>query len=73
MINLQGFNDFLYCILQRGRDSNSRYGYPHTHFPGVLLQPLGHLSIGQCGCKDSFKDCISKSNNTLLNIIFTRI
>ena len=30
--------------MQRGRDSNSRYGCPYTHFPGVLLQPLGHLS-----------------------------
>ena len=30
--------------LQRGRDSNPRYGFPYTHFPGVLLQPLGHLS-----------------------------
>src|SRR5699024_1204892 len=25
--------------------SNPRYGYkPYTHFPGVLLKPLGHLS-----------------------------
>jgi hypothetical protein len=32
-------------IWRRGRDSNPRYGYkPYTHFPGVLLQPLGHLS-----------------------------
>ena len=30
---------------RRGRDSNPRSGYkPLTHFPGVLLQPLGHLS-----------------------------
>ena len=30
---------------RRGRDSNPRYGdKPYTHFPGVLLQPLGHLS-----------------------------
>lgn len=27
-----------------GRDSNPRYGFPYTHFPGVRLQPLGHLS-----------------------------
>ncbi len=27
-----------------GRDSNSRYGYPYTAFPMLLLQPLGHLS-----------------------------
>ena len=31
---------------RRERDSNPRSGYkPLTHFPGVLLQPLGHLSI----------------------------
>src|SRR5690606_39813955 len=31
---------------RRGRDSNPRSGYkPLTHFPGVLLQPLGHLSV----------------------------
>ena len=29
---------------RRGRDSNPRYVLPYTHFPGVLLQPLGHLS-----------------------------
>ena len=30
---------------RRGRDSNPRNGFkPFTHFPGVLLQPLGHLS-----------------------------
>ena len=27
-----------------GRDSNPRYGYPHTAFPVRLLQPLGHRS-----------------------------
>ena len=31
-------------IWRRGRDSNPRYGFPHTHFPGVRLQPLGHPS-----------------------------
>ncbi len=30
--------------LRRGRDSNPRYAFTYTHFPGVLLQPLGHLS-----------------------------
>lgn len=35
----------LILCLQRGRDSNPRYGFPYTHFPGVLLQPLGHLSV----------------------------
>ena len=29
---------------RRGRDSNPRYGLTYTHFPGVRLQPLGHLS-----------------------------
>src|SRR5687768_14206185 len=32
-------------VLRRRRDSNSRYSFPYTHFPGVLLQPLGHISI----------------------------
>ncbi len=31
-------------IWRRGRDSNPRYAQTYTHFPGVLLQPLGHLS-----------------------------
>src|SRR5262249_19476877 len=26
------------------RDSNPRDGFPSTHFPGVRLRPLGHLS-----------------------------
>ena len=30
---------------RRERDSNPRYGFPYTHFPGVRLQPLGHPSI----------------------------
>ena len=29
---------------RRRRDSNPRYGFPYTHFPGVLLQPLGHFT-----------------------------
>ena len=29
---------------RRGGDSNPRYGGPHTRFPVVPLQPLGHLS-----------------------------
>ncbi len=31
---------------RRGRDSNPRDGSPPTHFPGVRLRPLGHLSAG---------------------------
>jgi len=30
--------------MRRERDSNPRYVLPYTHFPGVLLKPLGHLS-----------------------------
>jgi len=30
---------------RREGDSNPRYGSPYTHFPGVRLQPLGHLSV----------------------------
>ena len=26
------------------RDSNPRYAQTYTHFPGVLLKPLGHLT-----------------------------
>src|SRR3989338_7942855 len=35
-----------YCnAWRRERDSNPRYGlWPYTRFPGVHLQPLGHLS-----------------------------
>ena len=32
---------------RRGRDSNPRYGFPYTHFPGVRLQPLGHPSASR--------------------------
>jgi hypothetical protein len=39
----------LFTNWRRGRDSNPRYGdKPYTHFPGVLLQPLGHLSGFSC-------------------------
>ena len=37
---------------RRGRDSNPRYGFPYTHFPGVRLQPLGHPSASQ-PCSES--------------------
>ena len=30
--------------MRRGRDSNSRYGFPYAVFPGLCLKPLGHLS-----------------------------
>lgn len=32
------------AILRRGRDSNSRYSFLHTRFPGVPVKPLLHLS-----------------------------
>ena len=33
------------CVVsRRGWDSNPRYGSPYTHFPGVPVQPLLHLS-----------------------------
>ena len=38
---------------RRVRDSNPRYPFEYTHFPGVLLQPLGQLSIYYLLHKDS--------------------
>ena len=36
----------LLLFWRRERDSNPRYGFgPYTRFPGVHLQPLGHLSV----------------------------
>ncbi len=35
----------MHIIWRRERDSNPRYGFPYTHFPGVRLQPLGHPSL----------------------------
>jgi uncharacterized protein YbjT (DUF2867 family) len=32
---------------RRDRDSNPGDGFPPTHFPGVRLRPLGHLSVGR--------------------------
>ena len=32
---------------RRRRDSNSRDAFTSTRFPGVRLQPLGHLSISK--------------------------
>ena len=40
----RGSGEFEKVHWRRGRDSNPRYGFPHTHFPGVRLQPLGHPS-----------------------------
>ena len=36
--------DIYLKLWRRERDSNPRYGFPYTHFPGVRLQPLGHPS-----------------------------
>ena len=38
--NINNFNAYW----RRERDSNPRYGCPHTRVPGVRLKPLGHLS-----------------------------
>ena len=35
---------YAHVAWRRGRDSNPRYGFPYTHFPGVRLRPLGHPS-----------------------------
>ncbi len=32
---------------RRDRDSNPGDGFPPTHFPGVRLRPLGHLSVAR--------------------------
>ena len=40
-------------VLRREGDSNPRYSFPYTHFPGVLLKPLGHLSKAYVGGKDT--------------------
>ncbi len=32
-------------LWRRDRDSNPGDGFPPTHFPGVRLRPLGHLSV----------------------------
>ena len=38
------YGAFKKAYWRRGWDSNPRYGYPYTHFPGVRLRPLGHPS-----------------------------
>ena len=45
-LGVKAFGSSLCQMWRRGRDSNPRYGFPHTHFPGVRLQPLGHPSTG---------------------------
>ena len=50
-LNNEGFYNLIlanHCILifwRRERDSNPRETFISTHFPGVRLKPLGHLSI----------------------------
>ena len=34
-------------IWRTDRDSNPGDGHPPTHFPGVRLRPLGHLSVAR--------------------------
>ncbi len=36
---------------RRERDSNPRYRFRYTHFPGVRLQPLGHPSVREPGAR----------------------
>ena len=38
---------------RRGRDSNPRWSYPHTSFPGMHNRPLCHLSFGKMWSKFS--------------------
>ena len=49
-------------LSQRGWDSNPRYSYPYTNFPGLLLQPLGHLSILFEAAKNNKKFQLRKLN-----------
>ena len=48
VINKKAINEkfiaFLLLDKRRLTDSNPRYSFPYTHFPGVLLQPLGQVS-----------------------------
>ena len=39
-----GHKCLFFLMWRRERDSNPRYPFEYTRFPGVLLQPLGHLS-----------------------------
>lgn len=44
--NFININQLLNTIIWRtDRDSNPGDGHPPTHFPGVRLRPLGHLSV----------------------------
>src|SRR6266700_2103538 len=42
--NLQKYYSFTNILWRRGWDSNPRTRLGVTHFPGVRLRPLGHLS-----------------------------
>ena len=42
---------YKFLLWRRERDSNPRYRFQYTRFPGVLLQPLGHLSNVNCDLK----------------------
>ena len=53
-------------MVRRGRDSNPRYPFEYTHFPGVLLQPLGHLSF-------RFKDRKNKASGLTFRIFLKYI
>jgi hypothetical protein len=68
---------------RRERDSNPRDGYPPTHFPGVRLRPLGHLSAaraaglaavpigaGASGRTIAIKNARARDQRPLLCIVF---
>ncbi len=50
--------------MQRVRDSNPRRPFDLTHFPGVLLQPLGQLSVNyRCKYKPLKSEIPHKKNS----------
>ena len=44
---------------------------PYTHFPGVLLQPLGHLTNGQPELPEKERKCTQVPGVT--QAVFTRL
>ncbi len=61
-----------YLFLQRGRDSNPRFQCNwNTHFPGVRLRPLGHLS--KCILQIKGKNLFLKKLFYFLIVIYYRL
>ena len=46
-LNYMILNSFMKFLWRTDRDSNPGDGLPPTHFPGVRLRPLGHLSVDE--------------------------